>query len=350
VSRRSTAQIVALVLIALGLLLATLVPMPYMVLSPGPVVNTLGTLGGKPVITVTGATTYPTDGRLDLTTVSESGGPYGRVSFTHVLGGWIDPSVAVVPTAVLYPSNETQQQVEQENTADMLQSQDDAVVAALRHLGLPVTLTVTVESVTAGGPSDGHLKEGDRIVSVDGTPVSTGAEVRTAVGKHKPGDTVTFVVERSGAQVTVPVVAGSAPDDASRAMVGFLPRDGYTSPITVTVNVEDVGGPSAGLMLTLGIIDKLTAVQENAGAHVAGTGTIDADGKVGPIGGIRQKLAGARDAGATVFLVPSANCAEALMHVPDGLRLVKVTDVDDALSGMASAVAGKPAPTCTASG
>lgn len=348
-SRRSTAQILALVLIALGLLTATLVPLPYMVLSPGPAVNVLGTLDGKQVIAVSGAPTYPTDGRMDLTTVSESGGPYGRVSVTHVVGGWLDPSVAVVPTAVLYPSSETAQQVEQENTADMLQSQDDAVVAALRHLGLPVTLTVTVESVTAGGPSDGHLQTGDRILSVDGTPVGTSTEVRAAVAKKKPGETVTFVVDRSGSTVTVPVVAGSAPNDPTRAMVGFLPRDGYTSPVTVKVEVEDVGGPSAGLMLTLGIVDKLTPGQENGGAHVAGTGTIDADGKVGPIGGIRQKLAGARSAGATVFLVPADNCAEALLQVPAGLRLVKVTDVDDALSGMAAAVAGKAAPTCSAS-
>jgi Lon-like protease len=349
VSRRSTAQILALVLIALGLLTATLVPMPYMVLSPGPAVNVLGTLDGKPVIAVSGAPTYPTDGRMDLTTVSESGGPYGRVSVTHVVGGWLDPSVAVVPTAVLYPSSETAQQVEQENTADMLQSQDDAVIAALRHLGLPVTLTVTVESVTAGGPSDGHLKAGDRILSVDGTPVGTSTEVRAAVAKKKPGQTVTFVVDRAGSTVTVPVVAGSAPNDPTRAMVGFLPRDGYTSPVVVKVDVEDVGGPSAGLMLTLGIVDKLTPGQENGGAHVAGTGTIDVDGKVGPIGGIRQKLAGARSAGATVFLVPADNCAEALLQVPDGLRLVKVTNVDDALSGMAAAVAGKAAPTCSAS-
>jgi Lon-like protease len=347
VSRRSTAQILALVLIAVGLLTATLVPMPYMVLSPGPAVNVLGSLGGKQVIAISGAPTYPTDGRMDLTTVSESGGPYGRVSVTHVVGGWLDPSVAVVPTAVLYPSSETAQQVEQENTADMLQSQDDAVVAALRHLGLPVTLTVTVASVTAGGPSDGHLKTGDRILSVDGTPVGTSTQVRAAVAKKKPGETVTFVVDRSGSTVTVPVVAGSAPDDPTRAMVGFLPRDGYTSTVTVKVDVEDVGGPSAGLMLTLGIIDKLTAAQENGGAHVAGTGTMDVDGKVGPIGGIRQKLAGARSAGATVFLVPADNCAEALLQVPDGLRLVKVTDVEDALSGMAAAVAGEPAPTCS---
>src|SRR5262249_27213439 len=155
--------------------------------------------------------------------------------------------------------NETAQQVEQENTADMLQSQDDAVVAALRHLGLPVTLTVSVASVTPDGPSDGHLRSGDRIISIDGTAVSTADQVRAAVQKHKPGETVTFVVERDGKQVTVPVVCAPATDDPTRAVVGFLPREGYTSPVTVKVDVEDVGGPSAGLMLTLGIIDKLTA-------------------------------------------------------------------------------------------
>lgn len=347
-SRRSTAQVLALVLIALAMLAAVMIPLPYLVLSPGPAVDVLGKLGGKPVISVSGAPTYPTAGRLDLTTVSESGGPYGRTALTRVVGGWLDPTVAVVPTRVLYPTDESAQQVEQQNTADMLQSQDDAVVAALRHLGLPVTLTVSVASVTAGGPSDGHLKADDRIVSVDGQKVSTADEVRDAITKHKPGETVTFVVERGGQQVTVPVVSAPAKDDPNRAVVGFLPREGYTSPVTVTVNVQDVGGPSAGLMLTLGIIDQLTPEQENAGAHVAGTGTIDVDGTVGPIGGIRQKLAGARAAGATVFLVPAGNCAEALLQVPDGLRLVKVTDVDDALSGMASAVAGRAAPTCSA--
>src|SRR5262249_26738423 len=139
----------------------------------------------------------------------------------------------------------------------------------------------------------------------------------------------------------------AATDDPTKSMVGFTPRDGYTSPVKVTIQLEDVGGPSAGLMFTLGIVDQLTPQQENSGAHVAGTGTIDADGRVGAIGGVRQKMAGARSEGATVFLVPASNCAEALMHVPDGLQLVKVSSLDDALSGMAAAVAGKPAPTCT---
>ncbi len=346
-SRRSTPQLVALALIAVGILAALGLPLPYVVLSPGPVIDVLGAPSGHALITVSGASTFPTDGQLDLTTVNESGGPYGRAALTRVLSGWVDPSVAVVPTELLYPAGTTSQQVEQQNSAEMLQSQDSAVIAALRHLGEPVTLTVSVGSVTAGGPSDGKLQSGDRVLSVDGTAVSTGDELRTAVRARKPGDTVLFAIVRAGQRLTVPVVAEASQDDPTKAMVGFLPRDSYTSPVKVTIRLDDVGGPSAGLMFTLGIIDKLTAVQENGGAHVAGTGTIDASGKVGPIGGIRQKMAGARADGATVFLVPADNCAEALLAVPDGLRLVKVTDVDDALTGMAAAAAGRSAPTCT---
>jgi PDZ domain-containing protein len=348
VSRRSTPQLLALVLIAVGLLVAVALPLPYVVLSPGPVIDVLGAPGGKPLITISGAPTYPTAGQLDLTTVSESGGPYGRTGLTRVLGGWVDPSIAVVPTALLYPPDETQQQVEQQNSEQMLQSQDSAVIAALRHLRLPVVLTVSVASVTKGGPSDGKLEPGDRIIAVDGTRVSTGEDVRAQVRKRNPGQKVLFEVDRKGQRMTVGVVAAASAQDPQVAVVGFLPRDGYASTVKVTIKLEDVGGPSAGLMFTLGIIDKLTAVQENGGAHVAGTGTIDSDGKVGAIGGIRQKMAGARAEGATVFLVPASNCAEAMMAVPAALRLVRVTNVDDALSGMAAAVAGRPAPSCAA--
>ena len=168
--------------------------------------------------------------------------------------------------------------------------------------------------------------------------------------KHKPGETVTFVVERDGKVLTVPLTTRASNDTGpNRAVVGFSPAVGYTSPVKVTIQLTDVGGPSAGLMFTLGIIDKLTAVQETGGLHIAGTGTMDENGVVGPIGGIRQKMAAARADGATVFLVPASNCAEALSQVPEGLRLVKVTTVDDALAGLQAVVSGQgTAPTCTA--
>jgi Lon-like protease len=349
VSKRSTPQVVAAVLVALGVIVGIALPVPYVVLSPGPVIDVLGDAGGKPLISVTGAPTYPTSGQLDLTTVNEAGGPHGRIPLTRVFRAWVDPVTAVVPTRLLYPDNQSSQQVEQESTEQMLQSQDLAAVAALRHQDIPVVLTVSVGEVRKGSPADGLLRVGDVFVTVDGTAVHTGAELRAAIQKHAPGQTVRFVVRRDGQRVTVPVPTEPAAPGSKVAVVGITPKDGYESPVSVTIRLEDVGGPSAGLMFTLGIIDLLTAAQENGGAHVAGTGTIDADGNVGAIGGIRQKMAGAREAGATVFLVPASNCAEALTEVPAGLRLVKVTSVDDALSGMAAAVAGRPAPTCTAS-
>jgi PDZ domain-containing protein len=339
----------ALVLVALGLAVAVLLPVPYVVLSPGPVIDVLGAPGGKPLISITGATTFPTTGQLDLTTVSESGGPYGRVPLPRVLGGWLDPSVAVVPTDLLYPPGTTSQQVDQQNTEEMMQSQDSAVVAALRHVGVPVTLQVTVAAIQSGSPADGHLKVGDRVTAVDGTPVDTGDKIRTAVRKHKPGQPVDLSVVRAGAALRLTLVSSASPDEPGVAMVGFTPRDGYTSPVTVHIKLDNIGGPSAGLMFSLGIVDKLTAVQENGGAHVAGTGTIDANGTVGDIGGIRQKMAGARADGATIFLVPAGNCAEALMGVPAGLQLVKVSTLDDAVTGLAAAEAGRSAPTCTSS-
>ena len=346
-SRRSTPQLLALVLLALALVVAALLPVPYVLLSPGPVIDVLGAPGGKPLITISGAPTFPTTGQLDLTTVSETGGPYGRVPLPRVVAGWLDPSIAVVPTDLLYPPGTTSQQVEQQNTQEMMQSQDSAVVAALRHVGVPVTLEVTVASIQPGSPSAGHLKVGDRVTAVDGTPVGTGDQIRTAESKHKPGQRVVFTVVRGGVTMRLTLVTAASPVDPSVAVVGFTPSDGYTSPVTVHIQLDNIGGPSAGLMFTIGIVDKLTAVQENGGAHVAGTGTIDASGNVGDIGGIRQKMAGARADGATIFLVPAGNCAEALMGVPAGLRLVKVSTLDDALAGLAAAVAGGSAPTCT---
>jgi Lon-like protease len=350
VSNRSSAQMLAAVLVAAGLLVGTLWHVPYVVLSPGPVYNVLGSQDGQQLITVAGAPTYPTDGQLDLTTVSESGGPHGRVPLTRVLGGWFDPAVDVVPTVLLYPPGETSQNVQQENTEEMLQSQDSATIAALRHLGIPVTLVVEVGQVEPGAPAEGKLQPGDQIVSVDGTPVGTGAELRTAIEKHKPGESVSLAIVRDGNPMDVTVVTGASapqPGQPTTAVIGIVPKDSYRSPVTVTIRLQNVGGPSAGLMFSIGIVDKLTPGQENGGAHVAGTGTIDVNGQVGAIGGIQQKMAGARADGATIFLVPAPNCAEALQNHPAGLQLVKVTTLDDALSGMASAVAGRPAPACS---
>jgi Lon-like protease len=349
VSDRSTPQLLAAVLVAVGLFIAVSLPVPYVIESPGPVFNVLGSSTAGPLVSISGARTYPTTGLLDLTTVSERGGPGNRVLLTAVVSAWLTSSDAVVPRGLLYPAGKTAAQIDADNTAEMAQSQDAAAIAALRHLNIPVTLTVEVGDVSAGSPADGHLKTGDRVVSVDGTAVNTGDEVRAAVTKHKPGERVVFGVDREGKSLTIPLTTRASTDSGpARAVVGFATAVGYTSPVKVTIQLNDVGGPSAGLMFTLGIIDKLTPGQENGGMHVAGTGTMDENGLVGAIGGIRQKMAAARADGATIFLVPASNCAEALLRVPDGLRLVKVTDVDDALSGLEAAVSGQgSAPSCS---
>jgi len=349
VTDRSTPRLLAAVLLAVGLLAMVSMPVPYVIERPGPIFNVLGSAGAGPLITISGAPVYPTTGILDLTTVSEQGGPGNRVLLSQLVGATLSATDAVVPLFLLYPDNTSAAQVNNDNNAAMIQSQDAAAIAALRHLGLPVTLTVVVGSITAGSPADGHLMTGDQIISVDGTPITSADQVRTAVTKHTPGESVIFVVERDGKQLTVPLTTqastGSGP---TRAVVGFTPGVGYTSPVKVTIALNDVGGPSAGLMFTLGIIDKLTPVQETGGLHIAGTGTMDENGNVGPIGGIRQKMAAARAAGATIFLVPASNCAEALGQVPDGLRLIKVTTVDTALAGLQAAVSGQgTAASCT---
>jgi Lon-like protease len=348
VTDRSTPRLLAAVLLAVGLLALVSFPVPYVIERPGPIFNVLGSAGGGPLITISGATVYPTTGVLDLTTVSELGGPGNRVLLTQLVGATLNATDAVVPRSLLYPDNTSVAQVNNDNNAAMVQSQDAAAIAALRHLGLPVTLTVVVGSITAGSPADGHLVTGDRIVSVDGTTISSADQVRTAVTKHKPGEQVIFVVDRGGKTVTVPLTTRESTDSGpSRAVVGFAVGVGYTSPVKVAIQLDDVGGPSAGLMFTLGIIDKLTPQQETGGLHVAGTGTMDENGNVGAIGGIRQKMAAARADGATIFLVPASNCAEALRQVPDGLRLIKVTTVDDALAGLQAAVTGQgTVPAC----
>jgi Lon-like protease len=315
--------------------LAALLPVPYVALTPGPTANTLGTVDGRELITIEGRETYPTAGHLELTTVRVSGGPESSgMNLLRAIRGWIDPEVAVVPIERGYPPNETVEEVEQRTAEEMQLSQQDATAAALRALDIPVASEIAVGSVVEDAPAQGELEAGDVIVSVDGAPAVSPESVRDAVRARRPGDTIIFLVRRDGAELEVPVVAGPAPDEPEVAAVGITPVVAYSYPFTVEIEVEDVGGPSAGLMFALGIYDKLTPGELTGGDFIAGTGEIDADGEVGAIGGIQQKLVAARDEGATVFLTPAGNCAEAVGAVPDGLRLVRVETLDDAVQAL----------------
>lgn len=322
-------------------------PVPYVREAPGPTYDTLGTVGGKQVVTVSGHKTYPVSGHLNMTTVSVVGGPGNQPSLGQILTGWLDPSVAVVPQEVYYPEGTTKKEIEQQSADQFKDSEDQGTVAALRQVGVPVKEHLVIQSVQEGKPADGKLRAGDRMERVDGVAVKTSADVQRQMAKREPGDKIRFVVSRKGKRTSVTLPSVKAPDDAKRPIVGILLGADYTYPVDVKIRLKNVGGPSAGLMFSLAIVDRLTPGDLAGKRFVAGTGTMDATGKVGAIGGITQKMIAARQAGATVFLTPSDNCKEARETAPDGLRLVRVDKLEDAAAALNALRTGKgKVPSC----
>ena len=335
--RAATLIVVGLLVLVLGAV-GAIMPVPYVALRPGPTTNTLGQLGKTPLIRISGATTYPTTGNLNFVTVAYQGGPGNRIDLLTALRGWLDPDVSIVPEETVFPKNEPTKKVEQENTQEMSDSQESATAAALHALHVPMTTVVVVDSVQQGLPAAGKLKPGDMIVAIDDKKLGGVPQVSAAVGAHKVGDTVKFTVRRGGTDSTVAVRTVASPDKTSdkagKPVVGVVLREKFESPVNVKISVGDVGGPSAGLMFSLGIYDKLTPQNITGGRFIAGTGTISPEGTVGPIGGIQQKLVAARSAGATIFLTPAKNCPDAVATDPKGLRLVRVDTMEGALQAL----------------
>ena len=326
--------------------LVALAPVPYAVMKPGPVRNTLGEVAGTPLIEVAGRETYPTDGALDLTTVSVFGGPGGGVDLLDVVAGWLSPSEAVLPVDQVFPPGTSQQQLQQQNAEEMVSSQENATAAAMSELGIEVPTTLTVAGFSPDSDAEKVLREGDVVLAVDGEQVPDLPQLRDRLQDVAPGDPVTVTVRRDGEQTDVQVTTLTGPE--GQTLLGVLVNPTYRFPFDVTIQIENIGGPSAGMMFALGIIDKLTPGPLTGGQSVAGTGTIDSSGQVGPIGGIRQKLVGARDSGATWFLAPGGNCDEVVGHVPDGLRVLRVDTLGDARTAVEGIADGQTAdlPTC----
>lgn len=350
-----------LMLIAL-LCAGVLIPVPYAEMSPGPTVNTLGDHDGEPVLQISGRRTYTTSGHLNMTTVRVTSADY-RMNLVEAVYGWLAHDNKVVPHDTLYPDGKTEEQSTQENAEEFSQSQESAKVAALKELNVPVSSWVIVSTVVKGSPAEGRLHAGDVIKAVDGAAVKQPGDVAKLVTRHKPGDKVVFRIvpakEQAAAEkankaatktqdVTI-TTATSDDSGAKRAIVGISAGTDHTFPFTIDIKLADVGGPSAGLMFALGIYDKLTPGSLTGGKFVAGTGTIDDAGKVGPIGGIEMKTVGARSQGAQYFLTPAENCAAAAKDTPSGLRLVKVNTIDDALTALGDIRDGDTAdlPKCT---
>jgi len=328
-------------------------PVPYAELSPGPTFDVLGTqdgtANGTPLISINGHPTYPTTGQLRMVTVGVSEESY-RMPLGEALVGWLSTDEAIVPKETIYPAGQTQQQSDAVNTQEMTDSQDSAVTAALGALGIkPTGSEVVVASVTDGSPAAGKLQAGDVINSVDGVAISSGSstamsQITAVIEKVTPGQQVTFEVTRDNKKQSV--TTGTEKSSSGKAEVGISIEGENVFPFTVDIQLNNVGGPSAGMMFALGIIDKLTPTNLTGGRIVAGTGTIDSNGIVGAIGGIQMKTIGARRAGATVFLAPAANCAEAKANQPAGLELVKVNTLQDALNALTDIREGKTPPLC----
>ena len=330
--------------IAGAIVLGTL-PAPFVKEKPGPVYDTIGDieLEGKstPVIEVSGEKTYPTDGDLDMLTVVLEGSPQSPLSWIDVALAWFDPTRALIPIEVVYPPGTTDQDENAQSAADMRDSQQEAVAAALTELDIDYTSIVTVSDTIDGYPAADVLKPGDQILTVDGDPVDGVVELSAALTDAGAGTQVALGILRDGEEKTVDIAPVASDQEGGAAVIiGIDAGATYDFPFDVTVNLGDVGGPSAGMMLALGVYDKLTPGALTEGERIAGTGTISADGQVGPIGGIRQKMYGAQAAGADWFLAPESNCDEVVGHIPNGIEVFAVSSLDDALQAVRTIASG----------
>ncbi|MFM1818910.1 MAG: hypothetical protein RIS61_508, partial [Actinomycetota bacterium] len=295
--------------LALALLVtAGLIKVPYVLLTPGPAFSTIGEVEGQKFISINGAQTYQTEGDLFMTTVSEFGGPSEGIDVFQAIWGWLSPTQEVSPREAYYDESVTEEENRAQNVEAFSTSQTYAVGAALKHLDLPVLENVVVSSITEGTPAAGLLKAGDRIVSVDGISAATPKEVANLVRKRPVGSVLNFQIVRNGNELTIQVTSAAREDDpGTEEDEDGLPYVGigldmqYQANFTIDFAQTGIGGPSAGMMFSLGIVDLLTPGALTQGKQIAGTGTIDGDGNVGPIGGIVHKLQGAKNVGATLF-------------------------------------------------
>jgi PDZ domain-containing protein len=346
-SRKTATLSFAGVALVLLMAIAFFVPMPYVVMSPGVTENTLGTFSGKPVISISGHKTYPTEGSLDLTTVSVTS-PDFHPRLGTVLQAWWRKDEIILPREAVYPPGESVPDVNKQNQADMNNSQTAAIIVGLREAGI-TRFKIEVADIVKGAPADGVLRLGDIITAVDGVPVRSADQAAKALTGVKPGTAVTLRLKRGGTGKTVTLTTEQSADDPSQSRIGVSIVD--QPPFDVNIDLgQKIGGPSAGLMFSLGIYDKLTPGSLTGGMHIAGTGTIDDAGSVGEIGGIQQKIAGAVNAGATVFLVPDGNCAEATGAADAGsVDLIDVTTMDGAVKALEALTSGDGSgvPRCT---
>jgi PDZ domain-containing protein len=336
---RKSWGVTLLTLSVVGTLGLAVVPAPYVIEMPGPVYNTLGSTtdaDGKdtPLITVSGTATYPTDGELSMLTVYVTGSPEAHPTWFEVAAAWMRPDYAVLPMELFYPAGTTRTDSVNAAKIQMDNSQQEAIAAALTNQGIPFESEIVVAEATPGYPAEKLVEPGDIVKTADGVAINNVSDLRAIIKTAGIGNSIELVVERKGETVALTVGIVASDHDGETPVIGILCGGTYRFPFDVNISLADVGGSSAGMMFALGIIDTITPGLLNGGENVAGTGEISADGLVGPIGGIVQKAFGARNSGATWMLVPAENCAALFGRVPDGLRDVSVSTLDDAMAAL----------------
>lgn len=305
--------------VALGLSLYA-VDLPMFAVGPGPAREVV------PRIDIDGTRTFDSRGRLLLTTVN-----VGRVNVFGALDGWVDPKVDVVKErAILYPG-QTDREYREESSTDMDESKIAAVAYALRRLTDYPRVHgegVLVQDVVEGAPASGRLFPGDVVLAADGRSIDRVEEMRTAIGRAGTGRELRLTVESADERRTV-TLRPIRRQGEDVPIIGVVLVENF--PFEIRIDSGDVGGPSAGLMWALGVVDLLTPGDLTSGRTVAGTGVIDLDGRVHAVGGIEHKVYAAEQAGAEVFVLPEANLADA-RRVAEAVDLVPVDRVDEALA------------------
>ncbi|HVA59421.1 MAG TPA: S16 family serine protease [Mycobacteriales bacterium] len=345
--RRTQALLVSVVAAVALFVVAWQLPVPYVALSPGPTFDTLGVQPGSqtPLIRIQGRPTYPTRGHLILLTVGVNGGPGDELNLFRAIAGWFNTKDLVLPEQFVFPAGQTPQQATHQQSQEMSQSQQDAMTAALYQLHVPGT--VSIETVDPAQSASAVLQPGDEIVTVDNQPIHSIGDLLDVAKGLRVNRLVDMVVRRDGRIVRVGVNPTTESDTADYLpMLGFTPAETPLPPLKITIDLTNVGGPSAGTMFALGIIDKLTPGGINGGLTIAGTGAIGYKGDVLEIGGIKQKVFAALAAGATVFLAPTGECPDAASVAPPGLRVIPVATLSAALADLASLARGGPVPHC----
>jgi PDZ domain-containing protein len=261
----------------------------------------------------------------------------------------------VLPRNSIYPKNVSPAQVESESEGEMRSSQSTATAAALKYLGYEVDEIYIVSSIRGYSKAVEKLKERDQILSIDGKNIKSIEEIRSSYANKNVGDSVSITIEREDDEgnskkytFTIELVASQEPSamqtPGEKPAIGILVGTAGKFPVDINFNIDDVGGPSAGMIFAIGIVEKMTEEDLLRGRKIAGTGTISPDGKVGGIGGIEEKLIGASRKGVTLFLAPKENCPD-ITRVPKGMKVIPVTTLSEAISVLRAPENSK-FPTC----